>query len=99
MTARGGPPEEVTQYPTDPGNPYAGALELPAALTGQKVQTTNGPRLLVTIRSGGATLTVVVTREDALRWGKMIAGMAMRLSPLIVPSSGLELQQNGGAPG
>lgn len=74
--------------PFDQGNPYVLSMELPAMVSAVQVHGSNGARLLVTIRSGGATLTVPLSKEDALVWGAYLTGEAGKMSSLIVAGAG-----------
>lgn len=75
--------------PFDQGNPYVLAMELPAMVVAAHVHGSNGARLLVTIRSGGTTLTIPLSKEDAQTWGAYITGEAGKMSSLIVAAPGL----------
>jgi hypothetical protein len=75
--------------PVDPGNPYVLTMELPATMSAVQVHGSNGARLLVTIRSGGATLTVPLSKEDAQTWGAHLTEAASHMSSLIVAAPGL----------
>jgi hypothetical protein len=74
--------------PVDPGNPFVMAMELPSIIVATPVQSSNGPRLLVTIRCGSATLTVPLAKEDAQKWGAYLSAAAGQVSSLIVAPAG-----------
>jgi hypothetical protein len=79
------PPEQPMPPVVDPGNPFLGQ-QYPANLMVGPVQGTPVPMLVLTIRCGPATLSVLLSREDAQTWAKMIADHAAKTSPLIVPN-------------
>lgn len=79
------PPTPVA--PVDPGNGLLG--ETPAQLVTTQVQTAAGPRLAMTIRTPSTTLTVLLGREDARRWGDQIKVGADQMGGLIVPQAGV----------
>jgi hypothetical protein len=85
------------QHPFDPGNPFVQQIELPAALAVIQVHTSNGPRLLVTVRSGGATLSWLLPKDDAVAWSKALVDNANQLSSLVVPSAGLTVVNGHGS--
>lgn len=73
----------------DPGNPLT--VKLPANLVVGKVQTPDGERGVVTIRTaGGATLTVILDRAEAADWADNLAALRDSLSgtKLVVPGRG-----------
>jgi hypothetical protein len=69
----------------DPGNPFVGQ-PYPASLQVGLGQGPNGPCMVLTIRCGPATLTVLLGRDDAQNWAKVIAQQAALVSPLIIPN-------------
>jgi hypothetical protein len=77
-------PEQIVPPITDPGNPYIG--QYPAALQLGIGQGPKGPAMLLTIRCGPATLTVLLSRDEAQEWAKVIAQNAALVSPLIIPT-------------
>jgi hypothetical protein len=81
----------------DPGNPHLGDYQTSVALT--PVTTPGGPRLALTIRSGPATLTVMLNRESADQLGGQLTQAAGLVSPLVVAPAGVALpplpSQNG----
>ena len=64
--------------PVDPGNQLL--TEQVAQLTTAPVETPRGPRLVLTIRTPSTTLSVFLTGNDALLWGKQIAADASKLN-------------------
>jgi hypothetical protein len=94
------PPEQPNGGPVpplDPGNPFVNG-QLPAQMTCLPVPTTNGQKLLVTIRSGGTTLTLILEKADGEQWSALLAkGSAMITGGnIITPPKGLFLPgQNG----
>jgi hypothetical protein len=77
--------------PCDVGNPFLGLL-YPSALTATPQATDQGTYLMVTVRTGGTTVTVMLDRELALQWSGLLHRGASRCSKLIIP------QANGGTP-
>lgn len=75
--------------PFDQGNPFVLSMELPATMSAVQVNGSNGPRLLVTIRSGGATLTIAMPKDDVRTWAAYLAAEAGKMSSLIVAAPGL----------
>lgn len=73
----------MTDFPVDPGNPFLNQ-SYPANMSCGQIQTSDGPRLLVTFRSGPATLSFVLDKTDAAQWGKSITDAGAALSSLIV---------------
>lgn len=80
--------------PFDPGNPFIGPY--PATLTTDIVDTPNGQQLLLTIRAAGATLTVLLVRDDAMAWGHHVKQQAGRISPLVVAGGALVVPNGAG---
>lgn len=87
MTNQPQQPQQA-QHPVDPGNPFVMGIELPGALGVAQIMTSNGARLLVTVRSGGTTLTLLLNKTDATAWGAAITRAASELTSLIVPVAG-----------
>ncbi len=73
--------------PFDQGNPFAVA-PYPAFLVTAAIQTAAGPRLLVTVRCGPATLTLLLERDDAKAWGERLTTDAGSVSALLIPQPG-----------
>ena len=75
--------------PVDPSNPLLG--EVPAALFTALVQTPQGQRMALTIRTASTTLTVLLATADAKTWAAQIKQIAdqMSASGLIVAAPGL----------
>lgn len=75
--------------PADMGN---GLLaETPANLTTSLANTPSGQRMVMTIRTPSATVSVFLNGQDAQRWGDQIRGLAAQMSSagLIVAGPGL----------
>jgi hypothetical protein len=79
--------------PVDTGNPLlnAGPAQCNAAL----VQTAAGQQLALTVRTTSATVTVFLSKDDAITWASLIRDTAKRMSGsgLIVAAPG-----NGAVP-
>jgi len=90
---------EATQQtpPVDAGNPFVGP-DYPALLTTAQVQTPAGPRLLLTVRCGPATVTVNLAKQDAKVWASQLEKGADALTGLIVPGLNMAGLTNGHAP-
>lgn len=88
MPVPGSPPSQPTTL-VDDGNPFLGP-DYPATLTTGKVLGLAGERLCLTIRSGGATLSVVLNRADAHNWAAQIEQGAGSLSSLVIPNGVLK---------
>jgi hypothetical protein len=71
----------------DPGNRYIS--EVPAELTSAVANTPNGQRVMLTIRTTSATVTVFLDKQTAERWRDMISNEANTLSGLILPGTGV----------
>lgn len=73
----------------DPSNALLG--EGPAALSTALVETPQGQRLVLTIRTASTTLTVLLAAADAKEWATQIKAIAdqMSASGLIVAAPGL----------
>ena len=78
------PPQVV-----DPSNSLLG--ETPATLVTALVETPQGQRLVLTIRTASTTLTVLLAAADAKAWANQIKAIAdqMSASGLIVAAPGL----------
>jgi hypothetical protein len=70
--------------PIDVGNPHLGA-EYPATIDLAPAHAMGQARLSVTIRCGPGTLTVLLTKGDAIAWGNLISKAASGLSDIVVP--------------
>jgi len=57
--------------PYDTGNTLL--AEVPAQMTAVPMSTADGPRLGVTIRTSSATVTVLLSQDDASNWSKVLA--------------------------
>jgi hypothetical protein len=70
---------------TDPGNPFIGA-EYPGMLTVGRVTGPGGERLVITMRSGPGTLTVLADQATAKAWAAQINAGADAMTGLIIPN-------------
>jgi hypothetical protein len=66
----------------DPGNPFIGRN--PANLIVSEVMTPEGRLGAVTIRTGGTTCTVLLSREDLAQWADVFQKQADQFSGLTV---------------
>ena len=75
--------------PVDPGNTLLS--ETPATLTTALMQTPQGQRALLTIRTASTTLSVFLGAAEAKTWASMLGATAdqMSTSGLIVAAPGL----------
>lgn len=64
------PQDSVNFPPADLGNHLL--LPGPAVLTTSPVNLPDGPRLMLTIRTGSTTLTVFLAKEDLQMWRKQL---------------------------
>ena len=64
--------------PVDQGNQLLG--ETPAQLSTALIQTGDGQRLMLTIRTPSTTLTVLLKQPDGLTWGSNIKAAADQMS-------------------
>jgi hypothetical protein len=64
--------------PVDPGNQLLS--EVPALFTTAIVDTTQGQRLALTIRTASTTLTVLLQGKDARNWGQQLVKSAESMS-------------------
>lgn len=92
MTAQNGavPPAAP---PVDPGNPFVlGGPVPPVQWTTTSVPSSAGPLTLLTLRTAGTTLSVLLPRESALELARMLRNNAQQTaSGLIVPPGAGEL--------
>lgn len=88
MSNKGEPPDEVKIPLVDPGNPFVATLYPTFPVFGV-VQTEQGPLFVATIRSGPATLTVHLSREDALDIGRRWMIAAEKVPILHVAKGGI----------
>jgi len=96
MTQPPQPPPQQGPPPVDPGN---GLLaETPAQLSCALIDTPNGQRLALTIRTTSTTLTLLMGHADARAWGAQLGDMAGRMSKsgLVVATPGMP--NGSGAP-
>jgi hypothetical protein len=75
--------------PVDPGNQLLG--ETPAQLTTATLPTATGQRLVLTIRTPSTTLTLLLSKDDAILWAGNIreTAKAMSGSGLIVANGAM----------
>ena len=73
----------------DPSNTLLG--EVPAGLSTALIETPQGQRLVLTIRTASTTLSVLLEAADGKAWGAQIRAVAdqMSASGLIVAAPGL----------
>lgn len=81
--------QEPVSDATDAGN--ALLAETPASWTLSLAETPGGQRAVVTFRTPSTTLTLLMTRQDALKLGSDVTATAQKLSAsgLIVAGGGL----------
>jgi phosphodiesterase/alkaline phosphatase D-like protein len=72
--------------PIDPANQLLGPVN--AELTVGVANTTEGQRLILTIRTPSTTNTVFLTRDDAVNWAQVIQSNAAGMSGLVVVGAG-----------
>jgi hypothetical protein len=78
-------------------------MSLPCELGTNLVDTPQGQRLAVTVRTPAGEARVVLSKEDAAEWGRVLTREASKMSSsgLIVAPPGTVVQMNGnqnGAP-
>lgn len=83
--------------PMDPGNPFVSGY--PANLTTAKVPTEAGQQLMVTIRSGPATLTLILAKDDAKAWAARLDADASSITGLLLPDGPMILPPTNGQQG
>lgn len=71
---------ELTRAPWDPANSLL--QETQAQVTAQSVDTPNGPRTAVTVRTASTTVTVFLAKGNALDAAEKIASEARKLPGL-----------------
>lgn len=74
---------------TDPGNPFV-AAEYPGSLSVGRVTGPGGERLVITLRSGTGTLTVLADQATAKAWAAQIESGAAAMTGLIIPNGGIK---------
>lgn len=85
MTMPPGPPGiPAPDFLVDPGNPFVLAAQYPAQMATGVAQTMAGPRMVLSIRCGPASIAVMLTKEDADVWGRGICAGAKLVSTLMV---------------
>ena len=72
--------------PIDVGNPFALSAPWPANLSVTRVQGEQGQRLVLTLRSAGATLSVQLDKRGARAWWELIKSEEEQMTNLIVPA-------------
>lgn len=75
-------PQEVPMF--DTGNPLLDRV--PANMTLGTIDTPAGKLLVLTVRTSSATLTVLLTKDDAKGWAKMLDAEADGMNGLQVVS-------------
>lgn len=83
MQANGTPQQHTP--PVDPGNTLL--TEVPAMISVAQAAGPQGPRVILTIRTPSTTTTVLLNRDDALSWARVIRAEAQGISPLILPTN------------
>lgn len=78
-------PQPVALF--DPGHPFTGN-EMPAQLVTEVVDTNGGQRLAMTVRIPNTTVSVLLAKDDALRWADQIRSKVAEMNGLILPPSG-----------
>lgn len=81
--------------PFDAANPLL--AEIPANMSTALVDTPNGQRMALTIRTASTTLTVLLGQEDARTWGGNISKTADRMSKAGLVIAGPGAAVNGKA--
>lgn len=71
--------------PLDPANQLLAPG--PSQLATGVVTTPEGQRMVLTVRTGSATVTVFLARDDALAWAENIRSTAVGMSGLFVVGS------------
>jgi hypothetical protein len=81
----------------DPGNTFVQAGQLPATFTFGIANTTDGGKLVLTIRSAGTTLTLLIDKPNAIALGQQMIANADTIGGLVVP--GLDVSKLSGLDG
>lgn len=76
-------PDPAARPLVDPGNQFL--AEYPAELVTGKVNGPTGERLAMTLRSGPATVTVLLNRDAAKAWAAQLDAGADSLTTLVIP--------------
>lgn len=88
-TPNGNAPEPDPQgYPFEPAHPPV-ISEIPAQWLLDVLPTPAGERLALTFRVPNASVSFLLTREDALRFQAMLAEKVSRMHGLTLPGNGL----------
>lgn len=83
--------------PFDRGNQLIS--EQPGQLLVGRAGLPQGQRLVLTIRTPTTTLTLLLSKADALAWGKQVTDEAGKMSGLIVAGNGSVPPASGKGPG
>ena len=67
----------------DPNHPFVG--EVPAFLVTEVVPTPGGQRLALAVRVPNTTVSVLLAKDDALRWADQIRAEVAKMNGLILP--------------
>lgn len=73
----------------DPGNSLLGIV--PAQLTATAVNTDAGQKVLLTIRTSSATVSVFLEPTDCENWARLILDAKAKVSPLTLAPAGTDL--------
>lgn len=79
---------ELTRAAWDPANSLL--QETQAQITAEAMDTPNGPRLVLTVRTSSATQTVFLAKGNALAAGEKIMSEARKLPGLALADSMME---------
>lgn len=71
----------------DPSHPFTGH-HVPAVLSTDVVQTTGGQMLALAVRIPNTTVSLLLAKDDALRWADQIRAAVGTMNGLILPPSG-----------
>lgn len=78
-------PQQVPVF--DPAHPFTGH-HVPAALSTDVVQTTGGQMLALTVRIPNTTVSLLLAKDDAIRWADQVRAAVGTMNGLILPPSG-----------
>lgn len=85
----GAPQQAVPQLPPqDPGNPHISPGECSLSIANVKLSAPGadgGDRVLLTVRTTSATISVFLDRDSAERWADMIGNASRMCSTILVP--------------
>lgn len=85
LEQNGSGPQPVAVF--DPGHPFTGH-EVPAQLVTEVVETTGGQRIALTVRIPNTTVSLLLAKDDGLRWADQIRAKVGEMNGLILPPSG-----------